>query len=77
MTDTNNTISKGARIAGWIMSILPVLLLLMSASFKFIQPGPDFANGVAEMGWTPDQMFRLGFVEIRARFSILFPERLS
>ena len=30
-------VSKGAKIAGWVMSILSVLLLLMSASFKFMQ----------------------------------------
>ena len=72
MTDTNNTISKGARIAGWIMSILPVLLLIMSASFKFIQP-TGFAEGVTEMGYTSGQMFKLGFVEIGCTLLYLIP----
>ena len=73
MTDTNTTISKGARIAGWIMSILPVLLLGMSVSFKFIQPAPDFAKGVAEMGYSPEQMFKLGFLELTCTLLYLIP----
>ena len=67
------SVSKGARITGWIMSILPVLLFLFSASFKFIQPGPDFAKGVVEMGFTPEQMFKLGFVELGCTLLYLIP----
>ena len=52
MTKNQNTVSKGARIAGWVISILPVLLLTMSATFKFLQPGEEFKNGLEQMGWT-------------------------
>ena len=68
----SSSISKGARIAGWIMSILPVLLFLFSASFKFLQPA-GFAESVVEMGYTPTQMFRLGFVELGCTLLYLFP----
>ena len=68
----SSSISKGARIAGWIMSILPALLLLFSASFKFLQP-TGFAESVVEMGYTPAQMFKLGFVELGCTLLYLFP----
>ena len=64
MSENSNSVSKGARIAGWIISILPVLLLLFSATFKFLQPGEEFKKGLEQMGWTADTMFKLGFVEI-------------
>ena len=67
------TISKGAKIVGWILSILPVLLLIMSATFKFIQPGPDFADGLKHMGWEAGPIFRLGFVEIGCTIVYLIP----
>lgn len=66
-------VSKGARIGGWIVSVLPVLLLLMSATFKFIQPEPGFADGLAHMGWTPESVFKLGFVEIGCTVLYLIP----
>ena len=70
----SSSISKGAKIGGWIMSVLPVLVLLMSASFKFIQPGPDFAEGLAKMGWTPEVMFKLGFVELACALIYIIPQ---
>jgi hypothetical protein len=66
-------ISKGARIGGWVLSVLPCLLLLMSATFKFLQPGPDFEKGLEEMGWTSSTMFKLGFVEIACTLLYLIP----
>ena len=74
MSEYLNTapVSKGAKIAGWIISILPVLLLIMSATFKFIQPG-EFKQGLEQMGWTADTMFKLGFVEIGCVIIYLIP----
>lgn len=71
MSDTN--ISKGAKIGGWVMSILPCLLLLMSASMKFIQPA-GFDEGLQHMGWTADKMKALGVVEIACTLIYLFPK---
>ena len=36
--------SKNARITGWILSILPVLVFSFSAAMKFIMP-PEAAKG--------------------------------
>ena len=73
MSENSNSVSKGARIAGWIISILPVLLLLFSATFKFLQPGDEFKKGLEQMGWTADTMFKLGFVEIGCAVLYLIP----
>ena len=75
MSEQENTlsVSKGAKIAGWVISILPVLLLFMSASFKFIQPGKEFADGLEHMGWSADTIFKLGFVEIACAVIYLIP----
>lgn len=54
------------------MSILPCLLLLMSASMKFIQPA-GFEEGLQQMGWTADKMKYLGVVEIVCTLIYLFP----
>lgn len=66
-------VSKSAKIAGWVISILPVLLLLMSASFKFMQPGKEFADGLEKSGWSSGVMFKLGFVEIACAILYLIP----
>ena len=67
------TISKGAKIVGWIMTILPVLIFIMSASFKFIQPGQDFVDGIKHLGWELRPIFILGFVEVACAIIYLIP----
>ena len=69
---TEPPVSKGMRWAGRVVSILPVLVFLMSASFKFIQP-PDFADGLAHMGWDPGTMFYIGFLEITCAVLYVIP----
>jgi hypothetical protein len=71
--ETTSAVSNGSRIAGWIISILPVLLLLMSASFKFLQPGKEFADGLEHLGWSSEAMLKLGFVEIACTLIYLVP----
>lgn len=75
MTDIENTstVSKGAKIAGWVISILPALLLFMSASFKFMPVTKEFSDGLEHMGWTSDVMFKIGFVEVACTLLYLFP----
>ena len=63
MNDANITNTRGAKVAGWILTILPSLLLLMSASMKFIKPN-DFEEGIKQMGWEPATMFYIGIVEL-------------
>lgn len=64
---------KWMTIVGWILSILPCLLLLMSATFKFIQ-GPDFEKGLQMMGWEPKTMFYIGIVEVICTLIYLIPK---
>ena len=66
-------VSKGVKIVSWVISILPVLLMLMSAIFKFIQPGQEFADGLAHMGWSSDVMSTIGVVEIACVVIYLIP----
>lgn len=72
MPDTNTSISKGARIAGWILTILPCLLFAMSAAMKFIQPA-GFDEGLKHMGWDPATMKYIGIVELACAAIYLFP----
>lgn len=73
MTDSNVPNSKGATVAGWILTILPSLLLIMSATFKFIQPA-GFDEGLKLMGWDAGTMFYIGIVEISCVVLYLFPK---
>ena len=72
--EENKTISKGAKITGWIMTIVPVLIFIMSASFKFIQPGQDFVDGIKHLGWELRPVFILGFVEVAYAIIYLIPK---
>lgn len=72
MPDTNTSISKGARIAGWILTILPCLLFAMSAAMKFIQPA-GFDEGLKHMGWDAATMKYIGIVELACAAIYLFP----
>jgi hypothetical protein len=66
-------VSKGAFWGGWVMSVLPCLLLLMSAAFKFIQ-GPEFEAGVRQMGWEPRTMMMIGIIEVAVVVLYLIPK---
>ncbi len=67
------TISKGAFWGGWVLSILPCLLLLMSASMKFIHP-TGFDEGLKHMGWDAGTMFYIGIVEVACVVIYLIPK---
>ncbi|MDX1962102.1 MAG: DoxX family protein [Pirellulales bacterium] len=49
--------------AGYVISTLPVLMLMMSAYFKFAG-GEKMAEGLAKSGWTMDLMRGVGVVEL-------------
>lgn len=72
MTDINTPNSRGAKVAGWILTILPSLLLLMSASMKFMKP-EGFEEGVKQLGWEPATMFYIGIVELACVVLYLIP----
>jgi uncharacterized membrane protein YphA (DoxX/SURF4 family) len=64
--------SKKARIAGWIMGILPVLMLLMSAVMKFI-PNKQLQDGFTHLGWPLNLAVGLGIVELTCTILYLVP----
>ncbi len=65
--------SKTWTTIGWILGVIPSLLLLMSGVMKFIQP-EGFAEGLAHMGWRPEQMYVIGAIEILCVLIYLFPK---
>jgi hypothetical protein len=58
-----NPVSNKMLWAGRIVSALPVLMLLMSAIMKFVQP-TGMGEGMAQLGWDISQAFGLGVLEL-------------
>lgn len=56
-------VSKPILWAGYIMSALPVLGLLMSAIMKFVQP-EEMIQGFTKLGWHQSQALGLGILEL-------------
>lgn len=59
---------------GWLLGILPSMLLFFSAYSKFAQPEPGFAEGLKHLGWDANVMKTLGFVEIGSTLLYLIPQ---
>lgn len=66
-------VSKGALWTGRIMSTLPVLMLLMSATMKFAQP-PAMTEGNAHLGWPMSVAIPLGIVELGCTLLYVIPQ---
>jgi hypothetical protein len=64
--------SKKMLWAGWIASVLPVLMLLMSATMKFLQP-PPVAEGFAHLGYPIERAYTLGILELACTILFLVP----
>lgn len=64
--------SKAARIAGWILSLLPALLLIFSAVMKFAKP-PSVVDGFRQFGYPEHLIVPLGVVELVCAALYLFP----
>lgn len=63
---------KAMKITGWVLSVLIVAMLLLSASFKF----RDFdgkEEAFAKMGWEVEVMKTIGMVEIAVAILYLVP----
>jgi hypothetical protein len=54
------------------MSVLPVLMLLMSATMKFLKP-PDVVEGFAHLGYPLGLAIPLGVVELACTILYLVP----
>lgn len=72
-TETTPTaVSKKALWIGWIMSILPSLLLLFSATMKIVHP-PQLDEGFAHMGIPVSHAMGLGLLELTCTLIYLIP----
>jgi hypothetical protein len=67
-----NPVSKGACWGGWIMGVLPALLLIFSAIIKLVQPH-SMADQLARSGISSSLMFNLGIVELGCTLIYLVP----
>ncbi|MCA9417828.1 MAG: DoxX family protein [Candidatus Omnitrophica bacterium] len=66
-------VSKKAFWGGWVLSILPVLMLLMSATMKFLQP-PEAVEGFEHLGYPLSVSIPLGVVELGCAIVYLIPQ---
>lgn len=73
MTLEIEPVSKKALWTGYVMSILPVLLLVMSAVMKFAKPEP-VVEGFAHLGYPESLALALGIVELGCTILYLIPQ---
>ncbi len=66
-------VSKAARWTGYIMSALPVLMLVMSATMKFLKP-PDVLEGFEHLGYPVSLAIPLGIVELGCTILYVIPQ---
>ncbi len=66
-------VSRGMLWSGRVISALPVALLLMSATMKFLQP-PDAVKGFEHLGWPLELAAPLGIVELICTVLYVIPQ---
>ncbi len=67
-----NPTSKTMLWIGWILSVLPCLMLVFSASGKFMKPKPVL-EGFEHLGWPISLALPLGIVELSCVVLFLIP----
>src|SRR5687767_4941835 len=72
MQSVTHQVSKKALWAGYIMSALPVLMLLFSAAMKFAKP-PPVAEGFKHLGLPENFALGLGVLELACTLLYLIP----
>ncbi len=70
---TPHPVSKKTLWTGYIMSALPVLLLLMSAVMKLIKP-PAVVEGFAHLGLPESLALGLGILELACAVAYVIPQ---
>jgi hypothetical protein len=65
-------VSKAAFWTGWVISILPALVLIMSSAGKF-STSDEISKGFEHLGWRLDLAFALGIIEIVCTIVYLLP----
>ena len=73
-SDTSTApVSKTAFWAGWIVSILPALMLIMSGVMKLMKPEP-VVEGFTKLGWNESLALGLGILELACTVIYLVPQ---
>lgn len=67
------TPSKAARVTGYVLGALPVLMLLMSAFMK-LSKGPQAVEGFTHFGFTEGQIVPIGIVELICTILYIVPQ---
>lgn len=65
--------SKAMTIAGWVLSVLPCLMLFMSAGFKLIQ-SEEVVKGFEAQNWPLNTAVPLGIAELGSTILYLIPQ---
>lgn len=58
---------------GWVLTILPALMLLFSATGKFVKP-TGIEESLKSIGWRVDQLTGLGIIEASCTILYLIPK---
>ena len=72
-TSSTTAASKAAKIIGWILSILAMGLMLLSAYFK-LSRSPIAVKGFADAGYSDAALFYIGIVEVACAILYLIPQ---
>jgi hypothetical protein len=72
-TELQRPASKVAFWAGWILSVLPCLMLFMSASMK-LSKSEEFLKGFEHLGFPEQLALVLGIVEVGGTIIYLIPK---
>lgn len=73
MSEETPAVSKGMLWTGRVLSTLSVLMLLFSATGKFLKPEGMEAN-IEHLGWRMDQMTGLGIIEVACVILYVIPQ---
>jgi DoxX-like family len=65
-------VSKALYWVGWVISALPILLLLFSAVTKLLKPA-FVVESFPKLGWNPDLSVTLGIVELACTVLYIIP----
>ena len=70
---TTSSTPKWMFWTGWVLSVMPCSLLVMSAVMKFMKPD-DVVKGFAHLGWPDKLALPLGIVELTCTILYLIPQ---
>ncbi len=66
-------VSRKALWAGWIIGVLPVLMLVMSGTMKLLKP-PEVVEGFQHLGYPEHLALALAIVELACTLLYLIPQ---